>query len=351
MVVRARGPQLGQIVSQIALCFGLGSLALAQQPIGSVGVQDATIAGALEVTNGRAVLIGNTTVTAKDHTAEVALGRGGKVLVCATSGLHLTAGKNDAGNPPLMLSLDRGAIEVHMPATASDVIMTPDLRFAIQSAGPLDLRLRVTRYGDTCVENVGSNAPLLRIADQFGDTSYELHAGQHVLFEHANLKEVVDRESSPCGCPPEPVVSVADAGTTSATPAAPGSVVAAKDAAAQHPFPAAVSQGLAPSAPVPPAPSGEIHTQVAATLTYNGSAPAAHSGNAATNSGSTIGASGSSASGAGAAAGQDAAASTTPAASSPETVRAQAPPPPAPPSGTSIARRIGHFFKRLLGGS
>ena len=73
---------------------------------------------------------------AKDHTAEVELERGGKVLVCATSGLHLTAGKNTPVNQPLMLALDRGAIEVQMAATASDVVLTPDLRFAVQGIRP-----------------------------------------------------------------------------------------------------------------------------------------------------------------------------------------------------------------------
>src|SRR5713101_9549819 len=72
-------------------------LVQAQQPIGTVGVQDATVAGALEVTNGRAVLVGNTTVTARDRVAEIALNRGGMVKVCATSGLHLTAGKSVEG--------------------------------------------------------------------------------------------------------------------------------------------------------------------------------------------------------------------------------------------------------------
>ncbi len=87
-------------------------VAVAQQPIGSVGVQDATVAGSLEVTNGRTVLVGNTTVTAKDHTAKIALDRGGMVKVCATSGLHVSAGKTAAGAQTLMLALDRGAIEV-----------------------------------------------------------------------------------------------------------------------------------------------------------------------------------------------------------------------------------------------
>src|SRR5258705_8448544 len=35
-------------------------------------------------------ILGNTTVTARDRVAEIALNRGGTVKVCATSGLHLT---------------------------------------------------------------------------------------------------------------------------------------------------------------------------------------------------------------------------------------------------------------------
>ncbi len=45
------------IVSLLAVA--LDGFAMAQQqPIGTVGVQDATVAGALEVSNGRAVLVG-----------------------------------------------------------------------------------------------------------------------------------------------------------------------------------------------------------------------------------------------------------------------------------------------------
>jgi len=105
----------------------LGGVLQAQQPVGSVAVGDAVVAGNLSVTNGRAVLVSNSTVTATDHAADISLDRGGNVLVCATSGLHITSGKAAAGATPLMLSLDRGAIELRMSATASDVIMTPDL--------------------------------------------------------------------------------------------------------------------------------------------------------------------------------------------------------------------------------
>lgn len=325
------------VVLLFAMLCGAGQ---AQQPIGSVGVQDVTIAGNLSVNNGRALLVGNTSLTAKDHAADVKLDRGGSVRVCATSGLHITAGKSGTGAMPLMLSLDRGAIEVRTEANASDVIMTPDLRFGIADKGPLDLRLRVTSSGDTCVENRGKHAPVLHVADQFGESSYDLRPGQHVLFEHGSLKEVVDNESSPCGCPAAPVVSVADAGVTSAHPATPGS--GAGSAAEQHPFPAAVSDGLAPAAVPPQAPSGVVHAQVATTLSYDANA------------------------GSGTSTASDPAAETAiPAASAPEAIEtsqatasepsstttavAQTPPPPAPPHSGDVAHWIGHFFKRLFG--
>jgi hypothetical protein len=267
-------------ISLFSLLFiwsSLAQLAAAQTspPIGTVGMQDATVAGALEVTNGRAVLVGNTTVTARDHVAEVELNRGGTVRVCSTSGLHLTAGRNTNGTTgaPLMLGLDRGAIELQMAGTTRDVVTTPDLRFTLGSDGPLDLQLRVTRNGDTCVENRGAKAPVLHVADQFGEASYELRAGQHVLFEHGSLKEVVDHESSACGCPPEPSpdssMSIADALLHPG--ASGGGATAEKTPAEQHPFPAAVSTELAPTT-VPQAAPGAVHAQVSATLNSGGGA-------------------------------------------------------------------------------
>ena len=311
-------------ICRLSSLFAGSLLAQTQQPIGTVGVQDATVAGALEVSNGRAILIGNTTVTARDRVAELTLNRGGTVRVCATSGLHVTAGKSadGAAQVPLMLALDRGAIEVQTAVTTRDVVMTPDLRFTMRSDGPLNLQLRVTRNGDTCVENRGAQAPVLNVADQFGEATYELKPGQHVLFEHASLKEVVDHESSSCGCPPEPGMSIADA---LLKPAAPGGSAAEKTTAEQHPFPAAVSAGLAPAA-VPQAPAGAVHTQVAAELSSNGGADSLAQPAAAKDaSGDANKASG------------GAAAQTTPA--------------PAPArSSKNPFRAVGRFFKRVFGG-
>jgi hypothetical protein len=311
--------------------------AFAQQSIGEVSTQDATVSGSLTTSGDRAELAPSSSVTAKDRTALIALHRGGEIAVCSTSSLHLTQGRGASGSysktGPLMLALDRGALEIRMAATVGDVVMTPDLRFTLHGDGPLDLRLRVTRDGDTCVENRGTKAPGLTIADQFGEATYELRAGQHVLFEHGSLKEVVDHESSACGCPP--VISVADAGasTDAEHAAAAGSTVAAKPD--EHPFPTAVSEGLAPAPGVPQAAPGIAHAQIAATLSY----PAKGDSTGAAEGSSTSGA-----------VGQGASSSTATPAVAVAEVKVQAPAGPEAPGARSLGQRIGHFFKRIFGG-
>src|ERR1035437_4857583 len=309
----------------------------AQQLIGYVNTRDADITGASDVLDGQAVLTGSVLVTAKDHTAPITLGRGGTVRVCQTSVLHVTESRVVAIAAPLLFSLDRGAIEIQTMGTATDAIMTPDLRFTVRSNGPLDLPLRGARNGDTCVENRGPSPPTLAVSDPFGEAMYEVAPGQHLLFEHGSLHEVVDHESSPCGCPDAKGMSIADAllASSAAKPATPppapsppvavSAVVpippppaavqappaqapapvpdlaalqateqAAEQAAAQaairaaektatqtaaqaadrHPFPVAISEGLAPPAAVPQASPGQVHAQITDSLSYNAPAGA-----------------------------------------------------------------------------
>jgi hypothetical protein len=247
---------LGIVVGCLVVVGGARLLAQQQaaQVMGTVATKDALVTGGLEVKGDRARLMSNTSVTAYDHTAQVKLERGGDVLVCATSQFHLLHSGTDKA---LLFGLDRGAVELHTPTEGRDVILTPDIRFTVEAKGSYDLGLRVTRDGDTCVENAGKKAPVLMLNDAFSRASYRLMAGQHVLFEHGNLREVVDNERSPCGCPgsekPEHVGANASAATR---------------AAAEHPFPAAESEGLAPTQPVENSPVGEKQTQVATTLAY-----------------------------------------------------------------------------------
>ena len=302
----------------------LGSSAAAQQLIGYVPAGDAEVSGKPDVIEGRAVLAGSVAVTAKDHTAPITLGRGGSVRVCQTSVVHLTESRAAAGAvqmaQPLLIALDRGAIEVQMAATATDALMTPDLRFAVRSAGPLDLRMRVTRNGDTCVENRGGAAPAVAVSDLFGESSYQLNPGQHVLFEHGSLREVVDHETTPCGCPETNAgMSIAEALLApSAGGSAPKPGVA--QANAQNPFPAAQSEGLAPAPEVPQAPQGEVHTQVAENLTYSGAPAQVQAGATAD--------------------------ATEPQASTAAATPAE---PVSKPEHRGLGHAIGHFFQKLFG--
>ncbi len=281
-------PSIAAAPSLLALLLsGSCSPFFGQEPIGTIEASSATVSGPLSLTGDKALIGANAVITARDRTATVNLSRGGEVLVCRTSALHAARGAGPARREPLLLALDRGAVEIHMAATAADAVLTPDLRFTIATstgrpaAGLLDLRIRVAGNGDTCVENRGKAAPTLEVAEQFGAGLYQVHPNQHLLFEHGSLREVVDDETSPCGCPPPPVLSASNSGistdvTRAARPGArvaddPDEVRAHTPAEVQHPFPAAESQGLTLSgapAYVPQSPPREPHAQVAATLSF-----------------------------------------------------------------------------------
>ena len=146
----------------------------AAQMMGTVATKDALVTGGLEVKGDWARLMSNTSVTAYDHTAQVKLERGGQVLVCATSQFHLL---HSGTGSALLFGLDRGAIELHSQTEGQDVILTPDIRFSVEQKGTYDLRMRVTRDGDTCVENAGKKAPVLMLNDAFSRASYQAAGG------------------------------------------------------------------------------------------------------------------------------------------------------------------------------
>lgn len=248
----------------------LAGTCAAQQLIGYVPRHDANVTGATDDLDGQAVLAGAVSVAAKDHPAPIKLARGGTVRVCQSSELKITESREVAVAAPLLFSLDSGAIEIETSTSPNDSIMTADLRFSIRNSGPLDLRMRVARNGDTCVENRGASAPTLGVSDPFGESVYELPAGQHVLFQHGSVRNVVEHETSSCGCPVE-------GSTVAEALLAPGSTQsgAATQAATQHPFPIAQSAGLVAPPPqpessttqAPPPPPGS--PQISDTLVYS----------------------------------------------------------------------------------
>lgn len=214
----------------------------AQSSIGTMLTAGAQVQGSVSVSNGRATLQNSAVVSAGPTASDVALSRGGTVRVCAGSVAALSRSNATTAGSPLLIALQRGAIEIQAKTLRTDAVLTPDLRVEFSGAAPLDLRLRVNPAGDTCVENLGKDAPILHVTEQFSGAGYLVKAGQRVLFEHGSVREVVDRQRFGCGCP---------------------------KANAKDDFPEAVSAGMAqPTIPV--APAGETHVQVSTALNYDG---------------------------------------------------------------------------------
>ncbi len=261
----------------------------AQQTIGHIDIaasaEKIRVAGAVTL-GGSSTLLGNgSTVTAGSATLPIHLTRGGDLDLCTTTTVHLSQQYNASDpNSPLMIALDRGALETHYKlGKNSDVVLTPDLRILLSGPGNAEVRIRVNQQGDTCVDNSGNNAPYVTVSEQMGTGVYRVKPNQHVMFEHGSVRDVIDHESAPCGCPVAPVISRATAGVT-AKPAAqpiatPGEAVSAKTTPVGGPsstpadtaFPLAESEGLAapPALPTKPVVApGEIHSEVTTTLSY-----------------------------------------------------------------------------------
>jgi hypothetical protein len=229
----------------------------------------------------------------------------------------------DVQSSALMIALDRGALEAnYATGKYSDVLMTPDLRILISGPGQADLKIRVSPKGDTCLDNRGDNAPYITVTSLLEGGLYRVQPNQRVLFEHGDVKEVVDTEAEPCGCPSNAVVSVADAGTTGTHPAAPGKAVGGPSSTpADTAFPLAQSEGLAPAPPnpaTPVVPAGQTHAQVTVPLAYNSDAPPPSP-------------------------------PATPAANPAPPPVAVAAAPQKPPKPSGFFHSIGHFFSKIFG--
>jgi hypothetical protein len=169
----------------------------------------AKVTGALEVSQGRAVIAASGTVTSGSQTTEVVLPHRGVLRVCASTTVKLAADASvPAGETPgLMMAMDHGAVEMSFATSGAagrnaDFLLTPDFRILIGAPGAAEVKVRLGQHGDTCVENAGVNAPYVLVTSVFEGGDYRVQPGQRVMFEHGSLHEVVDNEKEPCGCPP-----------------------------------------------------------------------------------------------------------------------------------------------------
>ncbi len=232
---------------------------------GKNGAQTPTVTGALEVTADKAIIAASGAVTSGDATTEVTLPNRGVLRVCARTTVKLAVDSSVPANetPGLLMALDRGAMEADLATGPNaDIVLTPDFRIMIAGPGTANLKVRLGRGGDTCVDNAGvaqlggdgssslgrnsgPSAPYVVVTGLFDNGVYRVQPGQRVLFEHGSLNEVVDNEKEPCGCPAPEKGSNA--------------------------FPLAESEGLAPLAKPAPAPEGQNRaaSQAIAPLVYN----------------------------------------------------------------------------------
>jgi len=100
----------------------------------------------------------------------------------------------------------------------ADTLLTPYFRILIGGPNAADVKVRLGENGDTCVDNAGvpgdgssslgwnggADAPYVVVSSVFEGGIYRVQAGQRVMFEHGSLREVVDQEKEPCGCPSAP---------------------------------------------------------------------------------------------------------------------------------------------------
>jgi hypothetical protein len=103
--------------------------------------------------------------------------------------------------------------------------------------------VRLGQHGDTCVDNAGVNAPYVLVTSVFDGGNYRVQPGQRVMFEHGSLREVVDQEKEPCGCPPPPAPA-----QSNEFPLAQSEGLAPLP----KPAPSAVNPGGAPAQPIEP---------------------------------------------------------------------------------------------------
>ncbi len=337
----------------------------AQQPIGRTSATEVQVSGAVDISHGETLLGNGSQITAGNQAVKITLQRGGGLQLCSTSSVHLAKDRSidDPASSALMMALDRGAIEANYAVGKySDVLLTPDLRILISGPGQAALSIRVNTQGDTCIDNHGPDAPYVTVSSQLEGGAYRVLPDQRVSFQHGSLREVVDHEPEPCGCPAVPVTSVASSGTSATAPAPPGRPVGGPSSTpADTAFPIAESEGLAaPPKPssVPTVPPGQTHAQVTVPLTYNGeSPPAASAGSEPTSAAAppaptpALGAPAATVKPAPIVAPAAQAPAAQAAAQAPQPAQrpeiASAPEPPKAPSN-GFFHRIGHFFSRIF---
>ena len=144
-------------------------------------------------------LQGAQSVMAMGNPTVLRLPRGGEIHVCPGTSLSVTPSKSGRD---LMLGLSTGTIETHYPlGAAADVILTPDFRILLPGPGEFDMAVSADNQGNTCVRTLPGNTAAAVVSEIMGNDTYQVNAGDQVLFHGGRLQNASTAASLSCGCP------------------------------------------------------------------------------------------------------------------------------------------------------
>ena len=207
-----------KMVLLLGCALASSGAAQGQNAIGEVFSGDASVRGAVLLSNRGTQVLSGSQVTAGDGAALLKLQRGGQVRICPRTNLSLSS---DAGGKALALGLNVGSMELdYTLAGAADSLMTPDFRLQLISPGTFHLAISVAPSGNTCVRTLPGNDAAVFVAELMGNDSYQLSPGKSVMFAGGKISAATAAPEV-CGCPetaapirtPETAVATAPGGS------------------------------------------------------------------------------------------------------------------------------------------
>ena len=213
-------------------------------------------------------LHGAQSVMAMGNPTVLRLPRGGEIHVCPGTSLSVTPSKSGRD---LMLGLSTGTIETHYPlGAAADVILTPDFRILLPGPGEFDMAVSADNQGNTCVRTLAGNTAAAVVSEIMGNDTYQVNAGDQVLFHGGRLQSVSTVANLSCGCPLRTVPVMRAEGQPATPPAAPSAAVLTPPTSAGPP----ARINTAANDPAPALPSG-TPVQVEAPFIFRATQPKA----------------------------------------------------------------------------
>jgi hypothetical protein len=178
------------------------SSAFAQQPIGTMQSQDATIRGAVTIRGAATELRSGSEIQTGASAANVELARGGKLRICPRSSVQITSSPDGRA---LLVALNSGSLETdYLLSESADAIMTAE--FQLQLAGPGTFHYAFGSNGnELCARGLaGSNASVIA-SETLGAGTYQLRPADNIVFR-GSLSNPDAQPQNLCGCPEEMVI-------------------------------------------------------------------------------------------------------------------------------------------------